>query len=162
MEQNMNLKIALGADPLGVELKDHIKAYLLEKGYSVEDFGGQKDHNIKYVEIADTVAKAVQSGKADRGIVFCGTGMGVSIVANKHKGVYCALVESVFAAGECREINDANMLAMGGRIVGAGMAECMVDAFLTTVQGQNGGEQRLHNLQAFTQSIRELEDEQFR
>ncbi|MDR1706539.1 MAG: RpiB/LacA/LacB family sugar-phosphate isomerase [Prevotella sp.] len=130
------MKIVIGGVHLGIGLKEHIRKYLLKKGYEVLDFGAaDMEHDLSYVDLADRVAQTVQSGKAKRGILFCGTGMGMNITANKHKGIYSAVVESVFAAHECREINNANILCMGGRIVGPGMAEAIVDAFLTTEFG---------------------------
>lgn len=115
-----------------------------------------------YPVVGDLVAKDVQSGAADRGIVFCGTGMGVSIVANKHKGVYCAVVESIFAAYNCREINNANMLALGGGLVGTTLGLKIVDTFLNTEWKADADEARAKRLEGFFAAIRTVEDEQFR
>ena len=133
------MKITIAADPGGVELKNVVKKHLLDLGHEVCDKGGEKDAPVLYPVAGDLVAKDVQSGAADRGIVFCGTGMGVSIVANKHKGVYCAVVESIFAAYNCREINNANMLALGGGLVGTTLGLKIVDTFLHT---EFSGEER--------------------
>ena len=117
------MKVAIGSDNAGFCLKEDIKEYLLEKGYGVEDVGTlSREKEVKYMYAADAVAKAVQAGKADRGLVFCGTGAGVSIVANKHKGIYCVVVESQWAAHSARFINNANVLAIGERIVAPVMA----------------------------------------
>lgn len=156
------MKIAIGGIHLGIGLKEHIRKYLLEKGHELIDFGAaDMEHDLSYVHVADHVAKAVQSGKAERGILFCGTGMGMNIAANKHKGIYCAMVESVFAAHESREINKANILSMGGRIVGPGMAEAIVDTFLTTEFG--GGIPEYEKiLSGFLKEMEKMEDRIFK
>lgn len=157
------MKIALGADPLGVDLKNHILKYLETKGHETLDLGSiDHEHLVNYVAASHAVAESVQNGIADRGIVFCGTGMGVSIVANKHKGIYCALVESAWAAHECRDINNANMLAMGQRIIGFGMAQDIVDVFLNTKWNECGDDARQGRLQAFSDQITELEKTMYR
>ena len=103
------MKIAIGSDNAGFGLKEFLKGKLIEAGYEVEDLGTlRRDAEIRYMDAADRVAKAVQSGAAARGILCCGTGMGMSICANKHKGIYCAVVESQWAAYNCRFINNAN------------------------------------------------------
>lgn len=156
------MKIALGADPLGFELKEKVKKHLTEAGYELVDIGTiDPQKPVKYIEAADRVAKAVQKKEAERGIVFCGTGMGVSIVANKHKGIYCALVESQWAARECRVVNDANMLALGGRIFGESMANDIIDTFLKTEFCENSSEERFRNLSSLLEQVHEIEEEQF-
>lgn len=157
------MKVVLGADPLGFALKQTVKKHLQDEGYEILDVGTQcEDAPVLYIEASDRVAKAIQSGEAERGIVFCGTGMGVSIVANKHKGVYCAVVESQWAARECRVINDANVLALGGRIFAEAMANDIVDTFLRTSWCADSSEQRKKNLGALLQKVYALEDETFR
>lgn len=156
------MKIALGADPLGFELKEKVKKHLQEMGHELVDLGTTDANDpVKYIEAADRTAGAVQKKEADRGIVFCGTGMGVSIVANKHKGVYCALVESQWAARECRVVNNANMLALGGRIFGESMANDIVDTFLKTEFCENSSEERFRNLSGLLEQVYELENKQF-
>lgn len=127
------MKIALGADPSGYELKESIKQFLLDNGHEVTDFGtSDMEKPIQYIEAADKVAKAVQNKSVERGILVCSTGMGVSIIANKHKGVYAACVESQWAAHEARTINNANVLTLGGRIYGTSLALDVVSTFLNT------------------------------
>lgn len=158
------MKIALGSDPFGFDLKEGVKHHLLAQGHEIIDLGTlDKAQPVLFVEASSCVAKAVQAGQAERGIVFCGTGMGVSIVANKHKGIYCAVVESTFAARECREINNANMLALGGRIFGQSLANEVVDTFLTTewMQACNGDDARKGRLQKFYDMMQAVEAEQF-
>ena len=155
------MKVAIGADNLGFELKEKVKKHLLEEGYDIIDLGTTDiDNPILYIEASDNVAKAVQSGDAERGIVICGTGMGVSIIANKHKGVYCACVESQWAARESRTVNDANMIGIGGRIFGEGMANDIVDTFLTAPFCQEP-EARVKNLSRLLDQVRAFEEKQF-
>ena len=105
------MKIAVGSDNAGFHLKEEIREHLMSQGHEVKDWGTiSMDEEVKFMYAADRVAKAVQSGEAERGLVFCGTGAGVSIVANKHKGIYCVPVESQWAAWSARFINSANML----------------------------------------------------
>lgn len=157
------MKVVLGADPLGFTLKQTVKKHLQDEGYEILDVGTQReDAPVLYIEASDRVAKAIQSGEAERGIVFCGTGMGVSIVANKHKGVYCAVVESQWAARECRVINNANVLALGGRIFAEAMANDIVDTFLSTPWCADSSEQRKRSLGALLKKVYALEDEMFR
>ena len=117
------MRVALGSDKSGFLLKEAIKTYLTEQGIEFEDMGTQDlEHGKPYYEAAPVVARAVQSGKFDRGILICGTGMGMSLVANKFDGIYAACVESVYGAKMCRAINNANILTMGGWIIGPEMA----------------------------------------
>lgn len=157
------MKVAIGADPLGFELKEKVKEHLVKEGYELTDLGTLRaDAPVNYIAVSDQVAKAVRKKEAEFGIVFCGTGMGVSIVANKHKGVYCALVESQWAARECRIVNNANMLAMGGRILGEDMANDIADTFLKTQFCENSSKERFEKLSGFLKQIYELEDTQFK
>ncbi|MFA9397021.1 MAG: RpiB/LacA/LacB family sugar-phosphate isomerase [Clostridiaceae bacterium] len=127
------MKIALGSDKSGFTLKEAIKGYLVEKGYEILDVGTQSvEKPFPYFEVAPKVATLVQSKEADKGILICGTGMGMSIVANKYPGVYAACVESVYAAKKCRAINNANILTMGGWVIAPEMGIEMVDAFMNT------------------------------
>ena len=156
------MKITLAADPGGVTLKETVKAHLQELGHVVTDKGSTAEEKVLYPVVGDVVARDIQSGAADFGIVFCGTGMGVSIVANKHKGVYCAVVESVYAAYNSREINNCNCLALGGNILGPGLAVQIVDTFLNTKWKADADEVRGKRLESFLDAIRTLEDQQFR
>ena len=126
------MKIVIAADPFAVDLKDAVVAHLKEKGHTVFDVGATKDKELAYYDCAPTAAQAIQDGKANRGILFCGTGAGMAIVANKFKGVNAVCVESLFAARMARAINDANVLTMGAMIVAPWMAKEMVDTWLET------------------------------
>ena len=127
----MDKKIIIGADPGGCELKEAVKEHLIKKGYLVDDVGTKpEEETVEYYDVGYRVASAVSKKEYDRGIVFCGTGMGVSLVANKVPGVYCGVVESVYTARLCRYINNCNMLALGGFLNGKEKACAMADAFL--------------------------------
>ena len=156
------MKIAIGSDNAGFGLKEFLKGKLMEAGYEVEDLGTlRRDAEIRYMDAADRVAKAVQSGAAARGILCCGTGMGMSICANKHKGIYCAVVESQWAAYNCRFINNANMLALGERIVAPSMEWDMVQTFLNTAFHEGADETRAAVLEALVARVAERENEWF-
>ena len=156
------MKIAIGSDNAGFGLKEFLKGKLMEAGYEVEDLGTlRRDAEIRYMDAADRVAKAVQSGAAARGILCCGTGMGMNICANKHKGIYCAVVESQWAAYNCRFINNANMLALGERIVAPSMAWDMVQTFLNTAFHEGADETRAAVLEALVARVAERENEWF-
>ena len=111
------MKVALACDHGGFDYKEKLKAVLVEQGYEVTDFGCHSKDAVDYPEMAYPCAKAIAAGEADRGIVICGTGIGVSIVANKVNGIRCALCSDLFSAQATREHNDSNMLAMGGRVI---------------------------------------------
>ena len=126
------MKIVIGNDHAAYELKHHIVKYLQDKGHEVINFGVDTGERTEYPSRAEDVAKAVVSGQAERGIVICGTGVGISISANKVHGIRCACVSEPVSARMCRAHNDCNMIAFGARIVGPQMAEAIVDAFIET------------------------------
>lgn len=126
------MKIAIGCDHGGFILKKEIVDYLNKNGYEILDFGTDSDAAVDYSDFAEAVAKSVVAGEADYGIVMCGTGIGISISANKVPGIRCALLSDVFSAKATRLHNNANMIAMGGRVIGAGLALEIVDTFLHT------------------------------
>ncbi|PYM49057.1 MAG: ribose 5-phosphate isomerase B, partial [Candidatus Rokuibacteriota bacterium] len=112
------LAVALGADHAGWELKEALKAWLMDAGYQVLDFGAHGPDSVDYPDYAAQIAEAVSVGKVDRGLLVCGTGIGMSIAANKVPGIRAALCGDVFTARMSREHNDANVLALGGRLTG--------------------------------------------
>lgn len=124
--------IAIASDHGGYMLKEHIKAYLAAKGITCEDFGTNSTNSCDYPDFAKPAAEAVASGQCEKGIVICTTGIGISISANKVKGIRCALCADTLSAEMTRRHNDANMLAMGAGIVGPLLAERIVDTFLST------------------------------
>lgn len=126
------MKLAIGSDHGGFRLKEAIKTYLLAYDYEVTDFGTESEDSCDYPDFALPVAEAVAKGEYDRGILICGTGIGIGIVANKVKGVRAALCHDTFSAEACRNHNDANILTMGERIVGEGLALKIVETFLNS------------------------------
>ena len=126
------MKLAIGSDHGGFRLKEAIKTYLLAHDYEVTDFGTESEDSCDYPDFALPVAEAVAKGEYDRGILICGTGIGIGIVANKVKGVRAALCHDTFSAEACRNHNDANILTMGERIVGEGLALKSVETFLNS------------------------------
>lgn len=124
--------IALGSDQGGFELKQEIIKHLNERGLEFKDFGSYDTKSVDYPEYAKKVCKAINDGECDRGILVCGTGIGISITANKIKGIRAALCTDCFMAEATRLHNDANVLALGGRVVGPGLALKIVDTFLDT------------------------------
>lgn len=124
--------IALGSDHGGYGLKQEIIRYLEEKGIEYKDYGCYDERPCDYPVYGKQAAQAVASGECEKGILICGTGIGISIAANKVKGIRAALCHDVFSAKATREHNDANMLAMGARVVGPGLALMIVDTFLNT------------------------------
>ena len=126
------MKIAMACDHGALDLKDLLAKYLQDKGYEVKDFGTYTTASCDYPDFAGAAAKAVASGECEKGIVLCTTGIGVSISANKVKGVRCALLSDVWSAKMTRLHNDTNMMAMGAGIVGPNLAKEIVDTWLTT------------------------------
>ena len=126
------MKIAIGNDHAALELKNHIVDYLVKEGHEVVNFGTDTPASTDYPIYGARVAHAVANGECERGIVICGTGIGISISANKVKGILCALCSEPVSAKLTRQHNDANVLAMGARIIGPAMAEEIVHTFLTT------------------------------
>ena len=126
------LGVALGADHAGWELKEALKAWLMDAGYQVLDFGAHGPDSVDYPDYAAQVAEAVSVGKVDRGLLVCGTGIGMTIAANKVPGIRAALCGDVFTARMSREHNDANVLVLGGRLMGADMATDILQAWLET------------------------------
>ena len=129
-ESKMNVVIA--ADPFAVDLKDAVAEHLKGKGYSLIDVGSTKEKELPYYDCAPAAAQLLQDAKAERGVLFCGTGAGMAVVANKYRGVNAVCVESIFSARMARAINDANVLTMGAMIVAPWLANEMVDAWLET------------------------------
>ena len=131
--------LAIGCDHGGYELKQEILKYLEKEGYEVKDFGCFSTAAVDYPEIGHAVAHAVADGVYEKGILICGTGIGISIAANKVKGIRAALCGDCFSAEATRRRNDASILARGGRVTGPGLAVKIVDTFLHT---EFSGEER--------------------
>ncbi|MBB5174084.1 ribose 5-phosphate isomerase B [Texcoconibacillus texcoconensis] len=135
------MKIAIGSDHGGRNIREEIKSMMDEKGIAYDDFGCNCSTSVDYPDYAIPVAEKVANGEYDRGILICGTGIGMSIAANKVKGVRCALVHDVYSAKMTREHNDSNVLAMGERVIGPGLAQEIAKVWLDAAfedQGRHG------------------------
>ncbi len=126
------MKVLIGSDHAGYKLKVEVYNYLKEKGFEIEDMGTYSEESCDYVDFAEKVASGVSSGKAERGILICGSGIGMSIVANKFPGVRAALCTSEYHARKSREDNNSNVLTMGGRVTTFEIARLIVDAWFET------------------------------
>lgn len=124
--------IALGCDQAGYELKQVIMKHLEDRGLEYKDYGSYSSEPVDYPIYGKKVAQAIVDGECDRGILICGTGIGISIAANKVKGIRAAVCSDCYSAEATRLHNDANILAFGARVVGPGLAEKIVDVFLDT------------------------------
>lgn len=144
------MKIAMGSDHGGIHLKNHLKAYLEGKGYEVIDHGTFTEDSCDYPDFAKKVCEDVTSGAsgAEKGILVCGTGIGISMAANKCKGIRAALVADVFSAKMAAEHNNANVICMGERTTGVGLAEMMVDTFLETPFAGGRHQRRIDKIMA--------------
>ena len=126
------MKVAIASDHGGNNLREEIKSLMDEMGIEYEDFGCDCNTSVDYPDYALPVAEKVAKGEFDKGILICGTGIGMSIAANKVKGIRCALVHDAFTAKVTREHNDSNMIAMGERVIGAGLARLIAQTWLTS------------------------------
>lgn len=147
-KEGCTMKIAISSDHGGNNLRQEIIQLLEERGIAYEDFGPSTDDSVDYPDFASPVSEGVATGKFDRGILICGTGIGMSIAANKVKGIRCALVHDVFSAKATREHNDTNVLAMGERVIGAGLAREIVSTWIDTAFEGGRHARRLEKLHA--------------
>ena len=137
------MKIAIGSDHAGFAAKEEIKKYLEAKGFQVEDKGCYSEESVHYPQYGAAVAKAVQSGEAERGVLICGTGIGMSITANKFAGIRATLCHDGFTAEASREHNNANILVMGARVIDTDMMKHIVDIWFNTAFGGGRNQLRL-------------------
>lgn len=149
-------RIAIGSDHGGWDLKEHLKDFLVDKGFHIEDFGIHDQQRCDYPVIGIKLARCVSEGKVARGILICGTGIGMSIVANRFPGVRAALCHDIYTARMSREHNNANILAMGGRVIGKGLAEEMVQVWLDTQFSDFDGRhsRRLEQIEELEKQVR--------
>ncbi|MBR2519843.1 MAG: ribose 5-phosphate isomerase B [Selenomonadaceae bacterium] len=145
------MKITIGSDHAATALKDEVKKVLAEFDAEIKDVGTFGTESVDYPDIAEKVCADVVSGESERGIVICGTGIGISIAANKINGIRCALCGDVYSAKMCRAHNNANVLAMGGRVIGSGLAGEIVRAWLTTEFAGERHERRINKITALEQ-----------
>lgn len=143
------MKIALGSDHGGIHIKEEVISLLKEMDLEYEDFGCDCSTSVDYPDYAIPVAEKVAEGSFDRGILICGTGIGMSIAANKVKGIRCALVHDVFSAKATRQHNDSNVLAMGERVIGAGLAREIAKTWLETEFEGGRHENRLNKISGY-------------
>lgn len=142
------MKISMGSDHGAFAMKEHLKQYLTEQGHQVVDCGTYSTDSCDYADFAKAAAQLVASGDCDRGIVMCTTGVGISIAANKVRGIRCALCSEPYSAEMTRRHNDANMLAIGAGFTGKNLAERMVEVFLSTDFEGGRHERRVNKLNA--------------
>jgi len=124
--------IAIGSDHAAFEFKEEIKKYLVDKGYQFQDFGTHSEARIDYCDFGFKVGEAVAQGVCDKGLIFCGTGVGISISANKVKGIRAIVCSEPYSAKLSREHNDTNILSLGARVVGIELAKMIIDVWLNT------------------------------
>ena len=153
------MKIAIGSDKSGYIVKEAVKMWLKENGYEADDLGTVDLEVVHpYYQVASEVAPLVQNGTYEKAILICGTGAGMCVVSNKFKGVHAVACEGVYSAKMARAINNANVLCMGGWIVGPEMAVEMVRAFLNTAWCQDLEDWRAANMHKFAAKVAEIED----
>lgn len=140
------MKIGIGADLNGFTLKEEVKKFIEKTtGHTVEDFGSASTVDVDYPEVAYDVAKAVSEGKVDRGILICGTGIGVAIAANKYPGIRAATVHDVYSAERAQLSNNAQIMTMGAQIIGVEVAKKVVEAYLN-VEWAKGSERKVNKI----------------
>ena len=153
------MKIAIGSDKSGFTAKEAVKAWLIEAGVEFDDLGTVDLSEVHpYYQVASEVAPKIQDGTYEKAVLICGTGAGMAVVSNKFKGVYAVASEGVYSAKMARAINNANVLCMGGWIVGPEMAVEMTKTFLNTEWCQDLEDWRKENMKKFAAKIDELED----
>ena len=137
----MNLSVAIGSDHAGFALKESLVETLAQLGYETIDLGTDSADSVDYPDFAHAVAAALGAGKADKGVLICGSGIGISMAANRHPDVRAALVHDALGARMCRQHNDANVIVFGGRMIGIEVARDCLDVFLNT-EFEGGRHQR--------------------
>ena len=147
-------KIALASDHGGFDLKESVIAHLLNTGWEVDDLGPHTGDSVDYPDYGIKLAEAVAEKKVDRGIVICGTGIGMSIVVNRYPGIRGTLCSDVFTAKLCREHNDSNILILGGRVIGKGLAAEIVNTWLNTPFEGGRHQRRLDKINQIDASLK--------
>lgn len=146
------MKIAIGSDHAGFELKEYVKGILLERHETVTDVGTNSTESVDYADFGLKVAELVSQGEVEKGILVCGTGIGMSIIANKVKGVRASLIFDLYTAIQSRRHLDANILVLGGRVTGKGLAEEIVKAWLDTPFEGGRHQKRIDKINAWENS----------
>lgn len=143
------MRVAVGSDHAGFALKRHLAAYLAEAGFTVLDLGTHSEDPVDYPDFAAAVARAVVEGRADRGIVICGSGAGACVAANKIRGIRAATAHDTYTAHQAVEHDDVNVLCLGSRVIGPALAEELVTAFLEArFSGEERHRRRLSKVEA--------------
>ena len=150
-------KIAIASDHGGFDLKESVIAHLLNTGWEVDDLGPHSGDSVDYPDYGIKLAEAVAEKKVERGIVLCGTGIGMSIVVNRYPGIRGTLCSDVFTAKLCRKHNDSNILIMGGRVIGRGLAAEIVNTWLNTPFEGGRHQRRLDKINQIDASIKSKE-----
>ena len=140
------MKLAIGCDHGGIDLKKVLVPIIKELGWTIDDHGCYSADSVDYPTFANLVCEDVLTGKSDRGLLICGTGIGMSMAANRHKGIRAALCNDIFTARMSREHNDANVLCLGARVIGAGVAAEMIKEWLQT---EFAGSRHLRRIEMF-------------
>ncbi|WP_130805715.1 ribose 5-phosphate isomerase B [Senegalia massiliensis] len=140
------MKIAIGSDHGGYGLKQNIIKYLEDSGYEYNDFGTYSEDSVDYPDFGKKVSESVAKGEYDKGIVICGTGIGISIACNKVRGIRCALCSDIYSAKKAAEHNNANIIALGGRVLGQDLAQAIVEAFLSSEFESGRHERRVNKI----------------
>ena len=151
-------KIAIASDHGGFDLKESVIAHLLNTGWEVEDLGPHSGDSVDYPDYGIKLAEEVAEKKVERGIVICGTGIGMSIVVNRFPGIRGTLCADVFTAKLCREHNDSNILIMGGRVIGKGLAAEIVNTWLNTAFEGGRHQRRLDEINQIDASLKSKEN----
>lgn len=146
------MRLAIASDHAGFALKTTLLEYLISRGYAVEDLGPQSATRCDYPDYAHAVCNAIQSGDADAGVLICGTGIGVSMTANKHVGIRAAVVSDPFSAKATKQHNNANVLCMGERVVGVGLAQEILDVWLSAEFEGGRHQMRIDKMMAYDQT----------
>jgi ribose 5-phosphate isomerase B len=158
----MRMKVVIGSDKSGFPLKEAVKKYLEDKGFSVIDVGQKNDSDfVTHIDAAKNMAKAMKTDNCPKGIIFCGTGAGASMCMNKIKGMYCVACESLFSAPKIARINNANVLAMGSRIVGPENGCEMAESFLKETFANGFTPARKQTVETLFNAMINLENEMF-
>jgi len=158
----MNETIIIGSDKSGFALKEAVKQWLTGQGFEVRDVGTRDVENfMPYFKVAPVAARAIQNGEAKRAVLVCGTGMGMAIAANKFKGIYAAVCDSVYGAKMSAVINKANVLTLGGWVTAPELAFAIVKAWLDTPFGEGFPPERVEFLQNAFEQIKAIENENF-
>ncbi|NLY67551.1 MAG: ribose 5-phosphate isomerase B [Tissierellia bacterium] len=147
------MKIGIGSDHGGFELKEYIKEYLKEEGIEFVDYGTYSNESVDYPDYGEKLARAVVAGQVDRGIAICGTGIGISIACNKVKGIRCALCGDTYSARMSVEHNNANILALGGRVLGKDLAIEIVSTWLKAKFQGGRHERRINKISSIESNL---------